>query len=86
MAAIDHHDDIRFSLKTPATCGWHHGEMMTPQFDAVGLVKASGFMVRDAASRLLVLARPVIVGAFRKERPTPGGRPEWVAGRRIERS
>jgi hypothetical protein len=28
---------------------------MTPQFDAVGLVKASGFMVRDAASRLLTM-------------------------------
>jgi hypothetical protein len=42
------------------------------------------FETREDA--LLVLARPVIVGAFRKERPTPGGRPEWVAGRRIERS
>jgi hypothetical protein len=45
---------------------------------------ASWFETREDA--LLVLARPVIVRAFRKERPTPGGRPERVAGRRIERS
>ena len=41
-----------------------------------------------ASSRraLLVLARTDILRLFREERPTPGGRPEWVAGRRIERS
>jgi hypothetical protein len=46
----------------------------------------AGQRERCREDALLVLARPVIVGAFRKERPTPGGRPEWVAGRRIERS